>query len=229
MLQQKRCVLVADDEARIIRALRDLLQANGFCVLSAGNGRETLQLFEQYASQIDLLLLDVMMPEGDGFSVLREIRAVSPQMPVIFLTARGTEYDQLEGFRSGADDYIPKPFSTRLLLARIDAVLRRSSPAQPDRLAAGTVALFPEQRRAEAAGQPLELTRREFDLLAYFLANPGQTLSREQLLQGVWGYDYEWDERTVDTHVKNLRSKLGACAGYLQTVYRIGYRFEAEE
>ena len=229
MYELKRCVLLADDEERIVRALRDLLSSNGFFVLTALSGREALEQFGRYSEQIDLVLLDVMMPEGDGFSVLREIRAASSLVPVVMLTARGVEYDQLQGLQDGADDYIAKPFSTRILLARIEAVLRRFGRTQLESVAAGGITMVPAQRTAEVDGQRLELTRREFELLYYFLRNQGLTLTREQLLNRVWGYDFEGDERTVDTHVKNLRLKLGRCAGYIRTVYRVGYKFEVAE
>ena len=228
MYEQKRCILIADDEERILRALKDLLTAKGFHVLTAGDGRAALEIWEQYREQIDLVLLDVMMPELDGFAVLRELRGQDAALPVILLTARGEEYDQLQGFSSGADDYIPKPFSTRVLLARMEAVLRRAGRERAEVLEAGGIRLFPQQRRVEASGQSVELTRREFDLLHCLLCNQGRILSREQLLNTVWGYDYEGDERTVDTHVKNLRGKLHGCGGCIRTVYRVGYRFEVE-
>ena len=227
MRESKPCILIADDEERILRALKDLLTARGFHVLTAGDGRAALELWERSRSQVDLVLLDVMMPGLDGFAVLREIREQDAELPVILLTARGEEYDQLQGFSSGADDYIPKPFSTKLLLARMEAVLRRAGRDRAEVLQAGQLRLFPQQRKVEVSGQGVELTRREFDLLHCFLCNQGRILSREQLLNTVWGYDYEGDERTVDTHVKNLRSKLRGCGGCIQTVYRVGYRFEA--
>ena len=228
MYEEKQCILIADDEERICRALKDLLTANGFRVLTAGNGRSALEMWNQHREQVDLLLLDVMMPELDGFAVVQEVRRQGAELPVILLTARGEECDQLQGFSSGADDYIPKPFSTRVLLARIEAVLRRTGRGKAEVLEAGGIRLLPQQRKVEAAEQNVELTRREFDLLHCFLCNQGRILSREQLLNTVWGYDYEGDERTVDTHVKNLRSKLNGCGGYIQTVYRVGYRFEAQ-
>ena len=228
MYEQKQCILIADDEERICRALKDLLTAKGFHVLTAGDGRAALEVWGHCREQIDLVLLDVMMPELDGFAVLREIRGQDPDLPVILLTARGEEYDQLQGFSSGADDYIPKPFSTRVLLARMEAVLRRAGREKTEVLQAGQLRLLPQQRKVEVSGQGVELTRREFDLLHCFLCNQGRILSREQLLNTVWGYDYEGDERTVDTHVKNLRSKLHGCGGYIQTVYRVGYRFEVQ-
>ena len=226
MYEQKQCILIADDEERIVRALKDLLSAKGFHTLTAGNGRAALELCERYRNQIDLALLDVMMPELDGFALLRELRGRNYVLPVIMLTARGEEYDQLQGFSSGADDYIPKPFSIKVLLARIEAVLRRAGREKTEAVRAGDILLLPQQRRVEVAGQGVELTRREFDLLHCFLCSQGRILSREQLLNTVWGYDYEGDERTVDTHVKNLRSKLRHCGGYIRTVYRVGYRFE---
>ena len=228
MYEQKQCILIADDEERIVLALKDLLSAKGFHTLTAGNGRAALELCERYRNQIDLALLDVMMPELDGFALLRELRGRNYVLPVIMLTARGEEYDHLQGFQAGADDYVPKPFSTSLLLARIEAVLRRAGRGKAEVMQAGKLLLVPEQRRVEASGQPVELTRREFDLLYCFLCNQGRILSREQLLDTAWGYDYEGDERTVDTHVKNLRSKLHGCGGYIQTVYRVGYRFEVQ-
>lgn len=226
MYERKRCVLLADDETRILRALRDLLTANGFYVLTAEDGRKALELFEAYSQSVDLVLLDVMMPQVDGFGVLSRLRAMAPETPVIMLTARGGEYDQLQGFAQGADDYIPKPFSTALLLARMEAVLRRTGQAKVDTLTAGGVSLTPEQYRVKVDGQAVELTPKEFALLHYFMRNPGLILTRSQLLDQVWGFDYEGDERTVDTHVKNLRLKLGDRAEYVQTVYRVGYKFE---
>ena len=228
MYELKRCVLIADDETRILRALRDLLSANGFFVLTAEDGRQALERFEEYGQSIDLVLLDVMMPGLDGFQVLEQLRALSPGTPVIMLTARGGEYDQLQGFAQGADDYISKPFSTSLLLARMEAVLRRAGREKVDTLTAGAVSITPDQRRVEVDGRGVELTPREFALLYYFMRNQGIILSRGQLLDRVWGFDFDGDERTVDTHVKNLRLKLGQRADYLQTVYRMGYRFEVK-
>ena len=185
MYELKRCVLVADDEVRILRALRDLLSANGFHVLTAENGRQALERFEAYSTSVDLVLLDVMMPELDGFGVLSQLRAMSPHTPVIMLTARGGEHDQLQGFSQGADDYISKPFSTALLLARVEAVLRRAGQARVDTLTAGGVSITPDQRRVEVDGRAVDLTPREFSLLYYFMRNPGLILSRGQLLDHV--------------------------------------------
>ena len=178
----------------------------------------------------DLVLLDIMLPEMDGLSVLRKLKGTPAcsRLPVIMLTAKGSEYDTVMGLDSGADDYIPKPFSTTLLLARMEAVLRRAGMERTETVTAGAVTVAPEQRTAAVDGAALELTRREFDLLYCFVCNQGRTLSREQILDHVWGFDFEGDARTVDTHVKNLRLKLGEHAGYIQTVYRVGYKFEAE-
>ena len=222
----KRRVLIADDEARILRALKDLLTANGYDVITAENGTIALEIFDSQPEGVDLALLDVMMPGLDGFTVLKELRSRSPQTPVIMLTARGDEADQLQGFSKGADDYISKPFSTSLLLARMEAVLKRSGKGIGSFLSAGGITLFPDRMIVEVDKQPVELTRREFTLLQYFMKNQGILLSRNRLLDNVWGYDYEGDERTVDTHVKNLRLKLGSKAEYIHTMYRMGYKFE---
>ena len=224
--EYKRCVLLADDEARIVRALKDLLTANGFYVFTALDGQEALEVFEQHSEQIDLVLLDVMMPKLDGFGVLRELKTLAPKLPVMMLTARGGEYDELQGLQGGADDYIAKPFSTPVLLARMESVLRRSGLEKVETIELGGIVLTPEQQKVEVDRKPLELTRREFALLHFFMSHAGILLSRSKLLEQVWGYDFEGDERTVDTHVKNLRVKLGEKSVYLHTIYRMGYKFE---
>lgn len=225
MYEQRQCILIADDEERILRALKDLLGAKGFHVLTAGDGRMALELCDQYREQIDLVLLDVMMPELDGFTVLREIRGQNPSLPVIMLTARGEEYDQLQGFQSGADDYIPKPFSTDLLLARMMAVLRRTGREKRDVIQAGEILMIPEQRKVEASGQSLELTRREFDLLHYLLENKEKVVSRESLLDHVWGFDYAGETNAVDVYIRFLRAKLEEPFGekFIHTVRGVGY------
>ena len=227
MYELRRCVLLADDEERILRALQDLLTANGYHVLTARDGREALEVLEENPGVVDLAVLDVMMPEVDGLGALRAIRRDHGALPVILLTARGAEYDQLQGFQEGADDYIPKPFSTSLLLARMEAVLRRAGKEEQECLRCGEIRMLPQQRRVEVEGREVELTRREFALLYCFLRNQGITLSRERLLEQVWGYDFQGDERTVDTHVKNLRGKLGEKgAACLRTVHRVGYKLQ---
>ena len=174
----------------------------------------------------DLILLDVMMPRLDGLGVLKQIRESSSLTPVVLLTAKGEEYDQLSGFSSGADDYITKPFSPSLLLARVEAVLRRFGKDNQNDLEAGLLSVSAATRTAYLSGKPLELTRREYDLLYFLIVNRNLTFSREQLLNNVWGYDFEGRLRTVDTHIRQLRSKLRDCSDYIKTVHCVGYQFE---
>ena len=226
MLDNKRCILIADDEPKMVRALRDFFKANGFCVLEAKNGIEAFDVFCAHTNEIDIILLDVMMPEQDGLTTLKEIREASSLIPVILLTAKGEEYDQLSGFSSGADDYITKPFSPSLLMARVEAVLRRfGKDAQKD-IVAGELTVNAMTRTVYLSGKELDLTRREYDLLYYLIVNRSLTFSREQLLNNVWGYDSEGGYRTVDTHIRQLRNKLGECADYINTVHCVGYQFE---
>ena len=226
MIDNKRCILIADDEPKMVRALRDFFRANGFCVLEAKNGIEAFDVFCAHTNEIDIILLDVMMPEQDGLTTLKEIREASSLIPVILLTAKGEEYDQLSGFSSGADDYITKPFSPSLLMARVEAVLRRfGKDAQKD-IVAGELTVNAMTRTVYLSGKELDLTRREYDLLYYFIVNRSLTFSREQLLNNVWGYDFEGGYRTVDTHIRQLRNKLGVCADYIKTVHCVGYQFE---
>ncbi len=228
MFGDRRCVLIADDEPRMLRALKDLLSGSGFYVLEAGDGGQALEAFFENNAIIDILLLDVMMPVKDGFEVLREIRRQS-LVPAIMLTARGEEYDQLEGFRAGADDYISKPFSPSLLLARLDAVLKRAGKDRDKDITAGRICVSTIRREVTVDGAAVPLTPREFELLYFFTLNQEMILTREQLLDQVWGYDFFGDIRTVDTHVKQLRSKLGEAGDYIKTVYRVGYRFEVDK
>ncbi|MBP3699208.1 MAG: response regulator transcription factor [Oscillospiraceae bacterium] len=226
MIDNKRCILIADDEPKMVRALRDFFRANGFFVLEAKNGIEAFDVFCAHTNEIDIILLDVMMPEQDGLTTLKEIREASSLIPVILLTAKGEEYDQLSGFSSGADDYITKPFSPSLLMARVEAVLRRfGKDAQKD-IVAGELTVNAMTRTVYLSGKELDLTRREYDLLYYLIVNRSLTFSREQLLNNVWGYDSEGGYRTVDTHIRQLRNKLGECADYIKTVHCVGYQFE---
>jgi DNA-binding response OmpR family regulator len=225
MYNGKLCILIADDEAKIVLALRDFFKAHDFHVLEAADGGKATDIFYEYNTKIDLILLDVMMPVSDGFSVLKEIRETS-LVPVVMLTARGEEYDQIKGFHSGADDYIPKPFSPSLLLARIEAVLKRVGKGSAREIVAGELRLNILKRLVSLNEERLELRPKEFDLLYYLALNQGLTLTREQILNEVWGYEFEGDARTVDTHIKQLRGKLGARAGLIRTVHGIGYRFE---
>lgn len=225
MNQDKRCLLIIDDEARIRRALKDFFSASGFSVLEAANGEEGLKVYYDNNTVIDLILLDVMMPQMDGFTMLKELREFS-MTPVIMLTAKGEEYDQISGFVQGADDYIPKPFSPSLLLLRVEALLKRAGKDVDQDISVGPISLNQRKRSAAVDGVEISLTRREFDLLTCFILNRDLTITREKLLDNVWGYNFDGDIRTVDTHVKQLRLKLGEYGSWIKTVYRVGYCFE---
>ena len=225
MLADKRCVLIVDNETKILRSLKDFLASKSFCVLEAVDGKKALDVFYENNTKIDMILLDVMMPAMDGFAVLKEVRETS-LVPIIMLTAKGEEYDQLNGFKKGADDYIPKPFSSLLLLARMEAVFRRVGKNEANVINAGGIHLDTLKRIVTVDSTPVELTPREFDLLYYFLLNQGITVSREQILDAAWGYDFDGDLRTVDTHIKQLRIKMDNYAGYIRTIHKIGYKFE---
>lgn len=227
MFNDKRGVLIVDDDIKILRSLKDFLRGNNFYVLEATDGRMALDVFYENNTKIDMILLDVMMPGIDGFSVLKEIRE-SFLVPIIMLTARGEEYDQLNGFNNGADDYIPKPFSPSLLLARMEAVFKRIGKTEANDLTAGKIRINIMKRNVTVNNSHIVLTPKEFDLLYYFILNRGLILSREQILNAVWGYEFMGDLRTVDTHVKQLRNKIGDCAGYIRTIHRVGYQFEVE-
>ena len=229
MIDNKRCVLISDDEPKMVRALRDFFKATGFCVLEAKDGIEAFDVFCENSNLIDVVLLDVMMPRQDGLTTLKQIRESASLTPVILLTAKGEEYDQLNGFSYGADDYITKPFSPSLLLARVEAVLRRFGKDTQNDIKAGELSIKAATRTVCLSNEVLELTRREYDLLYYLLINRNLTFSREQLLNSVWGYDFEGGLRTVDTHIRQLRTKLGKCADYIKSVHCIGYRFEVSD
>ncbi|WP_409969447.1 response regulator transcription factor [Bengtsoniella intestinalis] len=229
MRGNQRLILIVDDEERIVRVLRDYLSAVGYGVLCAYDGEQALEMFYHNSTDIDLILLDVMMPKKDGVAVLQELRETS-LVPVIFLTAKGEEYDQIRGFRSGADDYIIKPFSQSVLHLRIEALLQRLGKGDNPVLTAGGISVDQNSRGVTIDGKSVDLTRREFDLLSYLMLNQKVILSRDQILNAVWGYDFDGDLRTVDTHVKQLRSKMTQVyAHYLKTVFRVGYRFEVTE
>lgn len=223
------CVLIVDDEKRMVMGLRDYFKANGYIVYEAYDGREALDVFYEHNTEIDLVLLDVMMPVMDGLQVLEEVRKNEEEVPVIMLTAKGEEYDQLQGFRAGADDYVAKPFSPVVLLARMEAVLKRLNKHKDKELNCGEICIELQKNTVCVGGEEVELTRREFDLLHYMVLNNGIALSREKLLTQVWGYDFDGDPRTVDTHVKQLRMKLKGCGSYIKTVRMIGYIFEVVE
>lgn len=226
MVLGKRCILIVDDEIKIVRALKDFFSLKGFVVRVANDGVQALEEYYAYNTEIDLILLDVMMPLRDGFSVLTELRQGGATVPVIMLTARGQEYDQLKGFENGADDYVQKPFSLSLLQARVEVILKRVGKLEQPEMVKGLLRLNAMERTVYEDGKLIELTKREFDLLQFFLSNNARVFTREQLLNSVWGYDFYGDIRTVDTHVKQLRMKLKQSATYIKTVHRIGYKFE---
>ena len=218
-------VLVVDDEARMRKLVKDFLSVKGFTVLEARDGEEAVDIF--FAQKdIALILLDVMMPKMDGWEVVKTIRKYS-QVPIIMLTARGEERDELQGFSLGVDEYISKPFSPKILVARVEAILRRTRDAQAqETLEAGGIELDKTAHIVKLDGEPVELSYKEFELLTYFMENRGVALSREKILNNVWNYDYFGDARTIDTHVKKLRSKLGDKGNYIKTVWGMGYKFE---
>ena len=225
---EKRKILVVDDKSRMRKLVRDFLTKQGFEVLEAGDGEAALDIFYK-DKEIALLILDVMMPKMDGWQVCREIRSHS-KVPIIMLTARGDERDELLGFELGVDEYISKPFSPKILVARVEAILRRTSQTDEDGvLRAGGVEISKISHIASIDGVPMELSYKEFELLAYFMENQGIALSREKILNSVWNYDYFGDARTIDTHVKKLRSKMGEKGEYIKTIWGMGYKFEVGE
>ena len=218
-------ILVVDDENRMRKLVKDFLQRENFEVLEAGDGSEALDVF--FAHQdIALIILDVMMPKMDGWQVCREIRAYS-KVPIIMLTAKSDERDELQGFDLGVDEYITKPFSPKILVARVEAILRRSNLLpNEDIISAGGIELNKSAHQVKIDGKDIELSFKEFELLAYFMENQGIALSREKILNNVWNYDYFGDARTIDTHVKKLRSKLGEKGELIKTIWGMGYKFE---
>lgn len=221
-------ILVADDESRMRKLVKDFLLKSNFEVLEAEDGSQALDLF--YATKdIALIILDVMMPKMDGFEVCREIRQTS-QVPIIMLTAKGDERDELQGFQLGVDEYITKPFSPKILVARVEAVLRRTNQAEETELLEyGGIVVDKTAHSVTIDGKPVDLSFKEFELLTYFMENEGIALSREKILNHVWNYDYFGDARTIDTHVKKLRAKIGEKGDYIKTIWGMGYKFEAEE
>ncbi len=225
---EKFKILVVDDESRMRKLVRDFLVKRDYEVLEAGDGEEALDIF--YAQKnIALIILDVMMPKMDGWQVCREIRRES-KVPIIMLTAKSEEQDELLGFELGVDEYISKPFSLKILVARVEAILRRTN--QLDRkevVSAGGIVIDKAAHQVTLDGKPIELSYKEFELLTYFVENQGIALSREKILNNVWNYDYFGDARTIDTHVKKLRSKMGAKGEMIKTIWGMGYKFEVGE
>lgn len=218
-------ILVVDDEARMRKLVRDFLVRNGYEVVEAEDGSQALDIFFGQ-KDIALVILDVMMPKMDGFTVCKEIREYS-QVPVIMLTAKGEERDELQGFQLGVDEYISKPFSPKILVARVEAILRRVRHLDiEDNLEAGGIVIDKTAHSVTIDGISIELSYKEFELLSYFLENKGIALSREKILNNVWDYDYFGDARTIDTHVKKLRSKMGPKGDLIKTIWGMGYKFE---
>ncbi len=217
-------ILVVDDESRMRKLVHDFLAKQGYMVLEAENGEEAVDIFFS-DKNISLIILDVMMPKMDGWQVCREIRQYS-QVPIIMLTAKSDERDELLGFELGVDEYISKPFSPKILVARVEAILRRANATQEEALEIGGIVLDKAAHSVKIDGQPIELSVKEFELLEYFLTNKGVALSREKILNNVWNYDYFGDARTIDTHVKKLRSKMGEKGDYIKTIWGMGYKFE---
>jgi len=226
---EKIKILVVDDESRMRKLVRDFLVREDYEVLEAGDGEAALDIFYQ-EKNIALIILDVMMPKMNGWEVCREIRETS-KVPIIMLTAKGDEEDELTGFELGVDEYISKPFSPKILVARVGAILRRSgkTPEEGKLLSIGGIVIDQTAHTVTVDGRQIELSFKEFELLTYFMENEGIALSREKILNHVWNYDYFGDARTIDTHVKKLRAKIGEKGDYIKTIWGMGYKFEAEE
>ncbi|MBQ8798652.1 MAG: response regulator transcription factor [Lachnospiraceae bacterium] len=217
-------ILVVDDESRMRKLVHDFLVKSHYQVLEAENGEEAVDIFFEQ-KDIDLIILDVMMPKMDGWQVCKEIRQYST-VPIIMLTAKSDERDELLGFELGVDEYISKPFSPKILVARVEAILRRAGTVASEVTEIGGIVLDKSAHQVTIDGEPIELSVKEFELLAYFIDNKGMALSRERILNNVWNYDYFGDARTIDTHVKKLRSKMGEKGDYIKTIWGMGYKFE---
>ena len=222
-----KCILIVDDESRVRKLIKDFLAAKGFSILEAEDGEKALQVYEENSQKIDLILLDVMMPKLDGWSVLRQIRQTS-KVPIIMLTARGEEQDELFGFELGVDEYISKPFSPKILVARVEAILKRTQGDTKEVKDYGGIEIDKEGRTVTVDGKVLELSLREYELLVYLVENENIALSRDKILNNVWNYDYYGDSRTIDSHIKKIRHKLGKRGKYIKTMRGVGYKFEVK-
>ena len=218
-------ILIVDDEARMRKLIKDFLKQKGYVTLEAADGEEALQIFAENKNKIRLILLDVMMPKLDGWSVLRQIRQES-KVPIIMLTARGEEQDELFGFELGVDEYISKPFSLKILVARVEAILKRTEVNNKDIKDFGGIVIDSQGRTVTVDGQLVDMSLREYELLVYLIQNQGIALSRDKILNNVWNYDYYGDSRTIDSHIKKIRHKLGKKGKYIETIIGIGYKFE---
>ena len=220
-------VLVVDDESRMRKLVKDFLVQKQYKVLEAGDGEEALKVFEENQNKINIILLDVMMPKLDGWSVLRQIRQKS-NVPIIMLTARGEEQDELFGFELGVDEYISKPFSPKILVARVEAILNRTTEKKNETKDYGGIVIDSDGRTVKVDGKQIELSLREYELLKYLVDNNGIALSRDKILNNVWNYDYYGDTRTIDSHIKKIRHKLGKKGKYIETIRGVGYKFEVK-
>ena len=221
------CILVVDDELRMRKLIKDFLAAKGYSILEAEDGEKGLEVYEENKNKISLILLDVMMPKLDGWSVLRQIRQES-KVPIIMLTARGEEQDELFGFELGVDEYISKPFSPKILVARVEAILKRTNQDEKEVKDYGGIEIDKEGRTVKVDGKLIELSLREYELLTYLVDNENIALSRDKILNNVWNYDYYGDSRTIDSHIKKIRHKLGKKGKYIKTIRGVGYKFETK-
>lgn len=228
VLMERLKILVVDDESRMRKLVKDFLTKSNYEVIEAEDGAQAVDIFFEQ-NDIALIILDVMMPNMDGWQVCKEIREYS-KVPIIMLTAKSDERDELQGFELGVDEYISKPFSPKILVARVEAILRRTSQASADEvIEAGGILINKAAHSVLVDGQPVDLSYKEFELLTYFVENKGIALSREKILNSVWNYDYFGDARTIDTHVKKLRSKMGEKGELIRTIWGMGYKFEVNE
>ena len=221
-------ILVVDDEERMRKLIKDFLNNKGYHILEAEDGEKALEVYEENQSKIMLILLDVMMPKLDGWSVLRQIRQKNKDVPIIMLTARGEEQDELFGFELGVDEYISKPFSPKILVARVEAILKRTGKDEREIKNYGGIEIDKEGRTVSVEGKNIELSLREYELLLYLVQNENVALSRDKILNNVWNYDYYGDSRTIDSHIKKIRHKLGKRGKYIKTMRGVGYKFEVK-
>jgi DNA-binding response OmpR family regulator len=219
-------ILVADDEQRMRKLIKDFLVQKNYNIIEAEDGEAALKMYNANKEKISLILLDVMMPKLDGWSVLRQIRQENKSLPIVMLTARAEEQDELFGFELGVDEYITKPFSPKILVARVEAILKRSKPEEKEHKSYDGIVIDNEGRTVTVDGKLVELSFREYELLKYLLDNENIALSRDKILNTVWNYDYYGDSRTIDSHIKKIRHKLGKKGKYIQTIRGIGYKFE---
>lgn len=221
-------ILVVDDEQRMRKLIKDFLKQKNYNIMEAEDGEQALKVFDENRNRVNLILLDVMMPKLDGWSVLRQIRQIDSHVPVIMLTARAEEQDELFGFELGVDEYIAKPFSPKILVARVEAILKRANPDKKELKDHAGIVIDNDARTVTVDGKNIELSFREYELLKYLVDNENIALSRDKILNTVWNYDYYGDSRTIDSHIKKVRHKLGKKGKYIQTIRGIGYKFEVK-